>query len=131
MTLVDTLAAAAGLEPAQAGRALGSLVAALKLSAPPALMAPIEAAVPELGPLAAQSLPALGGRTGELVSIVAELASERGARQLERQLAGAGVEGDRRRALVAGLLAELRERAGAPALDALLAAVPALSHLAT
>lgn len=131
MSLVAQAAAASGLTPAAAEQALGSIVAALKLSAPPSLLQPIEAAVPELAPLAARSLPAFGGRTGEIFSAIADLTSEKGARQLEKQLEGAGVSTTARAAVVTSLLAQLRARAGDAPVDALLAAAPMLSRLAS
>lgn len=129
MSLVAQAAAASGLAPDAAEQALGSIIAALKLSAPPAVLQPIEALVPELAPLAARSLPAFGGRTGELLSAIADLTSDKGARQLERQLEGAGISAPARAAVVQALLAQLRARAGDAPVDALLAAAPMLSRL--
>lgn len=129
MTLIARAAAASGLDAAHTERALGTVIAALKLSVPPAIMAPVERAVPELGPLAAASLPAMGGRTGELVTMVTELTSERGASQLARQLEAAGISPDARRRLIATLVQDLRARADGPAVDALLALVPAFAQL--
>lgn len=129
MSLVAQAAAASGLAPAAAEQALGSIFGALKLSAPPAILQPIEAAVPELGALAAKSLPAFGGRTGEIFAAIADLTSEKGAKQLERQLEGAGVSPAARAAVVQALLVQLRARAGDAPVDALLAAAPMLARL--
>jgi hypothetical protein len=128
MTFAVELAQRTGVDQERAERAAGSLFAAIKLSGGKELFGAVAAAVPDAAQLIGRARPAAGSRTGEMIAFVSELASERGAAQLGRQLADAGLAPAQVKATVELLLDRLRANGGGAA-DQLLVRLPGLRHL--
>ncbi len=130
MGLVAAIATRTGLNEELAGRAAGALLASVKLSLPKDALAPIQQAVPDLDALVARAHAAPAARTGEMLAVMAELSSERGAALLGGQLARIGLAPTQVPGLVGAFLEELTAAAGAPAAQALVARLPGLAVLA-
>jgi hypothetical protein len=129
MTLVDRVAEATGVPAETAGKAVGSFLAALRLSLDSKGFEPVARAVPDHQALMSGGGVALGGRTGEIFALRSELRTAVGAGHLAKELAKNGVGPEQLPAFVGAFLAHLQEGAGPEAVGALRQALPGLATL--
>ncbi len=129
MTFVPDLARATGLSSEKAERVAGTLLSAVQMSAPSAMYAALEKAIPGADGLMLKSAPPLGGRTGEMRAYVNELRSEAGAARLSAQLSLEGLTPQQIKASVEVLLRHLQDARGVQAVEELLRTVPGLQRL--
>lgn len=129
MSLVTEIMARAGLAQEPAERAAGSLLAALKLSLPPDRFAVVARAVPDADTLIGRAHSAPAARTGEMLTLVAQLTSAKGADMLRTQLGRQGLGEAQVRQVVEAFTAVLFQQAGETTAATLVGQVPALSVL--
>lgn len=130
MTLVDAIAQAAGLDHAKAEVAVGSILGAIRLSAPKGSFAPIERAIPDAQQLILSAGTVIGGgRTGEIVAMVSELRTNAGVLKLAGQLGRAGLTPPQVGQAAKALIKYVTDREGDEALRPLLEAMPGFQEL--
>jgi hypothetical protein len=130
VTLVTIIADAAGLDEAKAELAAGSILGALRLSAPKGTFDPIEQAIPNAQQLILGAGTVIGGgRTGEIVALVSELRTKAGVLKLAGQLGRAGLTPSQVGAAAKALVNYVVERKGKDSLRPLLESMPGFAEL--
>lgn len=130
MTLPECIAQAAGLDQAKAEVAAGSILGAIRLSAPKGTFDPIERAIPNTQQLILGAGTVIGGgRTGEIVALVSELRTNAGVLKLAGQLGRAGLSPNQVGAAAKALVQFVTEREGEESLRPLLDAMPGFAEL--
>ena len=130
MNVIESVAKTADLDAAKAEAAVGTILAALKMSVKRDTFAPVQDAVPDADQLIGKAAPApAGGRTGELFAIISELRTPAGAMKVAAQLARAGLSPAEVPRAAQAFMAYIRQTKGDAAADALVAAAPGLRGL--
>lgn len=129
MTLIARLQEATGLPAEAATKAVGSFLAALRLSLDAKAFESIAQAVPDYNALISASGPALGARTGEIFALRSELRTTVGVGHLAKELAKHGVTADKLAAFAGAFLGHVQESAGPEAVGKLREALPGLATL--
>jgi hypothetical protein len=130
LTLVKTIADAAGLDHGTAEVAAGAILGALRLSAPKGTFEPIERAIPHTQQLILGAGTAIGGgRTGEIFALVTELRTSAGVLKLAGQLGRAGLTPNQVGTAAKALVGYVVEREGKESLRPLLDAMPGFAEL--
>ena len=129
MSLISRIQEETGLSAEAAGKAAGSLIAALRLSLDAKSFEPIAKAVPDYTELMSGSGAALGGRTGEIFALRSELRTAVGAGHLAKELVKHGVPADKLAAFAGAFLGHVQDAAGPEAVGKLRDALPGLATL--
>lgn len=129
MQLISDMARSAGITPAQAESAAGTLLAAVEMSTPREMYAAIERVVPGARELALKTAPPLGGRTGEMRAYVAELKSDAGGARVAAQLTLQGLTPAQVSSVVETLVRFLQDRQGIKPVERLMTELPGLKRL--
>lgn len=130
MTLIDTVARAAGLDQGKAEVATGAILGAIRLSAPTGTFDPIARAIPDVQQLILGAGTVIGGgRTGEIVALVSELRTNAGVLKLTGQLGRAGVTPPQVVQAARAVIEYVNQREGEEALRPLLDAMPGFREL--
>ena len=129
MTLITRVQEATGLSADTAAKAVGSLLAALRLSLDAKSFEPIAKAVPDYNALMSGSGAALGGRTGEIFAMRSELRTAMGAGHLAKELTKHGVPPDKLAAFAGAFLGQVQDSAGPEAVGQLREELPGLATL--
>ncbi|MEO6068310.1 MAG: hypothetical protein ABJB33_08005 [Gemmatimonadota bacterium] len=129
MTLITRVQEATGLSAETAAKAVGSLLAALRLSLDAKSFEPIAKAVPDYNELMSGSGAVLGGRTGEIFAVRSELRTAMGAGHLAKELTKHGVPADKLAAFAGAFLGQVQDSAGPEAVGQLREALPGLAAL--
>lgn len=130
MTLPDVVAHATGLDPVKAEMAAGSILGAIRLSAPRDSFDPFERAIPNYHQLILSAGTVIGGaRTGEIVAMVTELKSNAGVLKLATQLGRAGVSPTQVGQAAQAVVEYVRQHQGPDSVRPLLDALPGFKEL--
>jgi hypothetical protein len=129
VALIPAIQEGTGLSADAASRAVGSFLAALRLSLDAASFDPIARAIPNYNELMSGSGAALGGRTGEIFALRSELRTATGAGHVATELAKHGLPPEQLPAFVGAFLGHLQESAGPEAVGKLREALPGLATL--
>lgn len=129
MNLIERISEATGLPEETAGKAAGSLLAAIRLSLDAKSFEPVAIAIPEYNQLMSSAGAALGGRTGEVFALRSELRTATGAGHLAKELIRHGVPASKFASFAGAFLGSIQDISGAEAVGKLRDALPGLNTL--
>ncbi|MEO8199214.1 MAG: hypothetical protein ABI679_01710 [Gemmatimonadota bacterium] len=130
VTLPDVVAHATGLDRPTAEVAAGSILGALRISAPKEAFTPFERAIPNYQQMILGAGTVIGGgRTGEIIALVSELRSNAGVLKLAAQLGRAGVSPIQVGQAAQALIEYVRQHQGPESVRPLLDALPGFREL--
>ncbi len=130
MTLPDVISHATGLDQAKAEMTAGSILGAIRLSAPRETFEPFERAIPNYQQLILSAGTVIGGgRTGEIVAMVTELRSNAGVLKLAAQLGRVGVSPTQVGQAAQAVVEYVRQHQGPESVRPLLDSLPGFKEL--
>jgi hypothetical protein len=130
LNLAIVVAHATGLDFEKATIAAGSILGAMRLSAPADTFEPFARAIPNVQELILSAGTVIGGaRTGEIVALVSELRTNAGVLKLAGQLGRAGVNPEQVGQAAKSLVEFVRQHQGPATVQPLLDALPGFKEL--
>ncbi len=127
--LLADIGSVTGLSQEQCEALAGTIIGAIQTSLPAAVFGDNEKAVPDARALSAKSTSPLGGRTGEIALVMAQLKTADGANRIREQLTRKGLTAEQVKRGADAVVRYLQGRLGNKAVEGLLGALPGLTHL--
>jgi hypothetical protein len=130
VNLAVVVAHATGLDLEKATVAAGSILGAMRISAPKETFEPFARAIPNFQELILSAGTVIGGgRTGEIVAMVSELRTNAGVLKLASQLGRAGVNPEQVGQAAKAVVEFVRQHQGPASVQPLLEALPGFKEL--
>ncbi|MEO8294485.1 MAG: hypothetical protein ABI613_03140 [Gemmatimonadota bacterium] len=130
MNLAVVVAHATGLDFEKAEIAAGSILGAMRVSAPETAFVPFERAIPNIQQLITRAGTVTGGaRIGEIMALTCELKTNGGVLKLAAQLGRAGVSPEQVGLAAKSVVEYVRQHQGPGSVQQLLDALPGFKEL--